>query len=49
MSDMDGSAYGLSTRAVLGCASGIHTELLETLAEAQAVRCDDGGRVKSKE
>jgi len=41
VSDMDGGAYGLSTRAVLGCAYGIHDELQRTLAEADAVRCDD--------
>ena len=41
VSDMDGSPYVLSTRAVLGCASGIHHELQQTLAEAEAVKCED--------
>ena len=38
VSDLDGSAYGLSTRAVLGCASEIHAELQAALEAADAVR-----------
>ena len=41
VSDMDGSAYALGTRAVLGSADGIHRELLAVLEDADAVRCDD--------
>ena len=37
---LDGSPYGLGTRAVLGAAAGIHAELLQVLADADAVRCD---------
>ena len=40
VSDMDGSTFGLSTRAVLGSAKGIHDELLGELKDAEAVRCD---------
>ena len=40
VTDIDSSPYGLSTRAVLGSARGIHNELQQVLAEADAVRCD---------
>ena len=40
VTDIDSSPYGLSTRAVLGSARGIHGELQQVLAEADAVRCD---------
>lgn len=40
VTDLDGSAYGLGTRAVLGSASGIHRALQAALADADAVRCD---------
>lgn len=41
VSDLDGSAYGLSTAAVLGSAAGIHDELQAALAAAHATRCDE--------
>ncbi|CAN0053755.1 unnamed protein product [Heterosigma akashiwo] len=41
VTDLDGSPYRLSTRAVLGSNGLVHDPVLEVLTEANAIRCDD--------
>ena len=40
-SGVDGLPVPLQAVVFLGCAGGIHAEVLEALADADAVRCDE--------